>query len=178
VSIASRAAKTIAILSASRRRATNASTRADARSSHWASSTRQSSGLRYEVEDSEPDQERVRRRSGTEPEGYLERDPLRLGQALHEVQARRAQLLDSRERELHLPFDPHRTDDREVRSRLGRIVQQRRLADARLPVDGKHAAVALARCLEHAGEYVALALPAEKLQRGFPSNHLRSMPLG
>ena len=54
-----------AIFSASRRRATNASARADARSSHCASSTTHRSGLllrslRQQAEDRQPDEERVR----------------------------------------------------------------------------------------------------------------------
>ena len=50
----SRAANTSAILSASRRRATNASARADARSSHCASSTTHSSGRSSAASDSRP----------------------------------------------------------------------------------------------------------------------------
>ena len=135
-------------------------------------------GLRQQVEDREPDEERVRRPSGAEPERDLERLALRIGQALHELEARRAQLLQRREGELHLSLDPDRAGDAEVRRRLDRVLEQRGLADARLAVDHQHAAVTVARGLEQPLEHVALALPAEQLLAGCPRDHPGSMPLG
>src|SRR6185436_6054498 len=59
-------------------------------------------GLRQQVEDGEPDEERIQRPSSTQAERDLHSLALGLGQVLYEIEARRAQLLKCRERELHL----------------------------------------------------------------------------
>jgi hypothetical protein len=133
--------------------------------------------LRQQVEDCEPDQERIRRPAGAQPERDLERVALGIRQVPEVVEARRAQLVERRERKLHLPFDPDRAGDPEVRSRLDRMVEQRGLADARLAVHREHAAVTLARRLQHAAEHLALALPTEQLHTGSPRDHARTMLL-
>jgi 8-hydroxy-5-deazaflavin:NADPH oxidoreductase len=135
-------------------------------------------GLRQQAEDREPDEERIGRPSRAQPERDLEGVALRIGQALHQVETRRAQLLERGERELYLPLDADRARDPEVRSRPDRIVEQRGLADARLAVHRQHAALPVARRLEHAVEHVALALPSEQLHRGCPGDHAESMPPG
>lgn len=135
-------------------------------------------GLRQQVEDREPDEERIRRPSGAQPECNFQGVSLGVRQALHEVEARRAQLVERRERELHLAFDSDRARNPEVRSRLDRIVEQCGLADARLAVHREHAAVAVARRLQHAIEHVAVALPSEQLHRGCPDDHPGSLPPG
>src|SRR6478672_12441291 len=94
----------------------------------------------------------------------------------HQVEAWRAELLDGRERELHLPFDPDRAHDGEIGTSLGRVIEQRGLADARLSVHRQHLAMALSRRREHAVERTKLALPSQKLHRRFPRDHAESMP--
>jgi hypothetical protein len=75
------------------------------------------------------------------------------------MKARRTELLNRREGELHLPLDTHRTNHCEIGSRLGRVIEQRSLPDARIAVESQHAAVADARRMKHAVKHVALALP-------------------
>ena len=134
--------------------------------------------LRQQVEDREPDEERIRRPARAQPERNFQGVALGIRQALHEVETRRAQLVERRERKFHLPLDSDRAGDPEARSRFDRIVEQRGLTDARLPVDRQHAALPVARRRQHAVEHVALALPSEQLHRGCPDDHSRSMPPG
>ena len=91
-----------------RRRATNASTCAEDRSSHWASSTRHSSGSSSAASDSRLSTARlIRKRSGWAPElnpkAVAERVALRGRQPLEAVQQRPAQLMQTREREAPSP---------------------------------------------------------------------------
>jgi hypothetical protein len=53
-----------------------------------------------------PDQERIRRQPGVQPECNFQGGALGIRQAFHEVEGRRAQLVERGERQLHLPFDP------------------------------------------------------------------------
>ena len=180
----SRVANTSAILSASRRRATNASARADAPSSHCASSTTHSSGCSSAASDSRPRTASPTRNglgavSGAQPERDAERLALGVGQTLDELEDRRAELLQRRVGELHLPLDARGPDDPKVLARLDRVLEQRGLADARLAVHHQHAAVAVARGVQQPLEHRALALPAEQppcLRTS--ANHPRSMPPG
>ena len=110
-------AKTIAIRSASSRRATNASTCADARSSHCASSTRHTSGCYSAASASRLEHRERRRGSGLARSPSLQyrtrsRSASRCGagSALEPVEQRRAELVEPGERQLHLRLDadgPH-----------------------------------------------------------------------
>jgi hypothetical protein len=133
-------------------------------------------GLRQQVEDGEPDEERIRSPSGTQAERDLQGLALVLGQVLLEIEARRTELLKCREREFHFPLDADRAGDPEVCPRPDRRLEQCGLADARLAVDRQYAAVAVARGLQHAVEHRVLALSAEQLPRLRPHDHLGSMP--
>ena len=62
--------------------------------------------LGQQAEDRQSDQERIRSRSGAQPEGDAKRVALGIRQTLRSVEDRRAQLLKRRERELHLSLDP------------------------------------------------------------------------
>ena len=194
-SSSSRAANTSAILSASRRRATNASARADARSSHCASSTTTKQrpllgGLRQQAEDRQSDEERIRRLPGAEPERDGERVALRIREALHEFEARRAQLLKRGVGELHLPLDADRAGDPEVAPRLDRVLQQRRLADAGLSVHNatpRRARLARASSsrstTSRSGSRPRSCSPADRVTVSTrddapPISGVRSMPLG
>ena len=127
--------------------------------------------LRQQVENRQPDQERIRRPPGVQPECNFEGGALRIRQALQNAEALRAQLMEGGERELHLGFDADGAGHPEVRAGLDGVLEQRRLADARLAVDRKHAAVALACRLQHAVEDLALALSSEQPHARGPRDH-------
>jgi hypothetical protein len=91
-------------------------------------------GLRQQAEHRQPDQERIRRLPGAEPERDGQRLALGRRQGLRQVGDRRPQLLKRRIRKLHLPLDPDGPQHPELPRRLDRMLQQRRLADARLAI--------------------------------------------
>lgn len=63
--------------------------------------------------------------------------------------------------EFHLLLDPERSEGPELPSGLDRVLEQGRLADARLSVHQEDAAVPAARCLEEPVEHLALAVAPE-----------------
>ncbi len=119
--------------------------------------------LGQQAEGRQGDQERVRRRPCAEAERDGQRVALGGGEAFRELEARRAQLVKGRVGELHLLLDTERSDGPEPPSRLDRVVEQRRLADARLSIDHQHAAVPAARRFEEPVEHLALAAPPEQM---------------
>ena len=176
----SRVANASAILSASRRRATNASARADPPSSHCTSSTTHSSGLPLgsfgeEAENREPDKERTRRLSGAESEGDAERVTLKIGETLGELEDRRTELLQRRVVKLHLPLDAGSPNDAEILARLDRVLEQRGLADAGVSVHHKDGAASVPRGIQQPLEHRALALPAQQPPRVRTDDHPGSM---
>jgi hypothetical protein len=98
--------------------------------------------LRQETERRQAHEEAVRSSAGRE----AERDPqgvlLRLRERSEATEQRHAELMQTRERQLHLRLDAGDLDDPETRSLTGGETQQRRLAHARLAADGEHAAAA------------------------------------
>ena len=159
----------MAIRSASRRRATNASVCAEARSSHCASSTRHTSGCSSAASASRLRTARAtRKRSGGGAVLQPERDPqrvsLRAGQCLEPVEHRRAQLMQAGEGELHLGLDARDPGDAALRGLLGDVLQQRRLADPGLAAQDQHRALPRADALQQAVQH--LALVAAALQHG------------
>src|SRR5205807_7003149 len=95
----------------------------------------------------------------------------RIRQALQNAEALRAELVEGRERELHLRFDADGAGYPEARAGLDGVLEQGRLADARLAVHHQHAAVSLACRLQHAVEDSALALSSEQRHPGGPRDH-------
>ena len=89
-------------------------------------------GLGEQAEDGQTDDEAVRGRFRAEAERRLERITLWLGQSLPQVEHRGAQLMQARIRELHLVLDAGRSRDATPGRALHDVLQQRRLADARL----------------------------------------------
>jgi len=85
-----------------------------------------------------------------------------LGEALRELEGRRAQLLERSERELRLPFDAGDPGGAEPPRRLGSVLEQRGLADARLAVHDQDTAAPAARGLQQPVEHRELALTAEQ----------------
>ena len=88
---------------------------------------------------------------------------LGLRETLHELEERRTQLLNRRERELHLRLDPGRPGDPKLARRLDRVLEQRGLADARFAVHHQHAAAPAAHAVQQPVEHLALAFPADQL---------------
>ena len=76
-----------------------------------------------EAESREPDKKRARRLSRAEAERNVERVTLRIGQTLGESHDRRAELLQRRVVELHLPFDARGPNDAKILARLDRVLE-------------------------------------------------------
>ena len=121
--------------SASRRRATNASTCAEDRSSHCdvVDDADQRPLLRrvgQQAEHGEPDEEAIGLGAGGQAEGGLERVTLWRRQPLEAIQQPGAELMQAGEGELHLPFHPGRAKRPDGPRRLRRVLQEGRFADA------------------------------------------------
>ena len=125
--------------------------------------------LREQAQHRQPDQEPIRRVPRPQPERHAERVPLRGGKPVQPIQHRRAQLLQRRERELHLRLHTDRPHDPEPRRGPDRGLQQRRLADPRLAAHHQHPALPTAHRLEQPLQRLALVAPVVQ--------HLRR-PLG
>ena len=115
-------------------------------SSHWASSTTQIErlllgGLGEQAEDGQTDDEAVRGRFRAEAERGLERITLWAGQSLPQVEQGGAQLMQTRICELHLVLDAGTSRDATPGRALHDVLQQRRLADARLAAHDQDLAV-------------------------------------
>ena len=88
--------------------------------------------LRQQPQDRQPDHQPIRRRPGTKPERDPQRRPLPPRQTPQPAQHRRAQLMQPRERQLHLRLHPRRPHHPATRRPPGQEPQQRRLAHPRL----------------------------------------------
>ena len=97
---------------------------------------------------------------------------LGLRQPLPEIEERRAQLLNRRERELHLSLHTERAGDPKLGSSLHRVLKQRGLPHARLAMHHQHAATPGAHAAQQPVEHLALAFPAEQRPRS-PRNRWR-----
>ena len=100
--------------------------------------------VREQRQDREPDQERVGPRHGTEPKRRLQRVALRSGKGIHVAEQRRAELVQRRERQLHLGLDTLGAQDTRGVGACRDVVDQRGLADARLAAQHKGAAAPVA----------------------------------
>jgi hypothetical protein len=120
-------------------------------------------GLGKQAQDRQPHQETIRRWPSTEPERDAQRVVLGVRKALHELEERRAQLLNRREREFHLGLDPERPGDPKLRCGADRVLEKRRLSDARFAVHRQHSAAPSAGPAEQPVEHLGLAFPAEQL---------------
>ena len=138
-------------------------------------------GLRQQAEHRQPHEERSRRRAGAESERDGERVALGVWEPLHQREKRRTQVLQRRKRQLHLALDAARAGDAELSLRLDRVIQQRRLADARLAVQHQDAAAAVARRPQQPVDRLALALASDQVLSRHPKRrrgwgHEHSMP--
>ena len=104
--------------------------------------------LGQQAERGQRDQEAVRRGAGRRPERDAQGVLLRLRQRAEPVEHRRAQLMQPRERQLHLRLDAGDLRDPEARRLPSAVVQERGLADARLAADDQDRALAAADVLQ------------------------------
>ena len=94
-----------------------------------------------QAEHREPDQEAIRSFSRAQPERGTERVALRPGKAIDSVEERRAELMQSGERELHLRLDARRPCDATSGRARHDVLEQRGLADSRFPTQNEHLAL-------------------------------------
>ena len=127
-------------------------------------------GIRQQAQDSQPDQEAIRGLAGGEAERGAKGVPLRIGQVLQPVQHRRAQLLEPRERKLHLGLHSRRAGHAEPRRAPHRIVEECRLPDAGLTAHDQYLALTGPDPIEQLVEGLAFATPTPE---GCVSGHLR-----
>ena len=107
-----------------------------------------------------------RRRAGRT---RAERLALRAGEPLEAIHERRAELMQPRERELHLRLDARRARDAAPRRALHQVLQQRALADAGLAAQHQRAARTRAHARHQLIQRRALAAPAEQPRPGIRS---------
>ena len=119
-------------------------------------------GLSQQAEDRQSNQERVWRGASDESERDAKRVVLGLRQTFQEVETRVAQLVNRCERELHLRLHPGRPRDPKLARSLDRVLEQRRLADARFAIHHQHAAAPPAHAVQQPVEHLALAFPADQ----------------
>ncbi len=163
----SRAPMSTAIGSACRRRVTKTSASADAPSSQCASSITHKQRLRIgrrgqQAQDGHRDQEAVLDAVGGQPEGAPQSVALDLRQFVGEVDDRPQQLVQPRERQLRLGFDPGAREHPHPLGPRHRVLQQGGLADPRLAPHDEGAAARLPGRIEQAIDRLALALTAQQ----------------
>ncbi len=119
--------------------------------------------LRQQAKHPKPDQEPVRRRPQLQAERGPQRPGLRRRQSLEPIQHRRAQLMQPGERQLHLRLHPRRARHPATRGVPGHVLQQRRLAHARLTVHHQRPALSRTDRLDQLVEHTALSAAAQQL---------------
>ena len=149
----SRAANTSATGSASSRRATNPRTWREAPSSHWASSTMQRNGVFSATSARSVSTPRAtRNRSGTSPDSRPSATRSARawggGRPSSSVEHRGAELVESRERQLHLRLDAGDLHDSEPGGPLREVSQQRGLSDPGFAANHRNPALALAHAID------------------------------
>ena len=120
-------------------------------------------GLGHQAEDRQADKEGIRRGPRDESECDAKRVVLRPREAFYKLEERGTQLLNRCEWELHLRFDPGCPGDPKLAPSLDRVLEQRRLADARFAIHHQHAPAPAAHAVQQPVEHLALAFPAEQL---------------
>ena len=132
-------------------------------------------GLRQHAQHSQADQEPVRHRAIVQPEGDPKRLTLRRRQSFKLIENGRAQLVQRRERELHLRLDSRDADDPGICSLPCQVLQQRRLTHPRLAADHQATALTPAESLEEGIQFAALRGAANQ-SRGSSSRRRMRRP--
>ena len=169
--------------SASSRRPTNPRTWLEAASSHWASSTRQSSGRSSAVggqqsEHGKADQEPVGRLAGREAQCDAQRVLLRVRKFVEPGEHRRAELMQRGERQLHFGLDAGDAQDSNTGGLPSAVVQEGRFADARLAAHDKRRALAVADIRQEPIERSAFAGSAQQDRRAARSHGRKPIDQG
>jgi hypothetical protein len=115
--------------------------------------------VRQQTQHRQPDQETIRRRPRTDAERRLQRIALRTWEALNPIQHRPEQLVQPGESQLHLRLHTGGTLHTAARRSIDQVVQQRRLAHARIAAHHQHPTLAGASSFDEPVEHVALAAP-------------------
>ena len=118
--------------------------------------------LGQQAQRGQSDQEPVGCRAGTDAERRPQGITLRNWQLIDVIQHRRAHLLQSGERQLHLRLDTCRAGHPAARRRVGDVVQQRRLAHPRLAAQHQRPALTDADSADQVIEHPALAASARQ----------------
>ena len=119
-----------------------------------------------QAQDRQADQEALRSVTVAHAEGRAERSALRTGKALEPIHERRTQLLQPRERELHLRLHARGQHDAAPGGVLRQIPQQRALTDARLPAQHQRPARPRADARHQLIQRRALGAPPEQIACG------------
>ena len=120
--------------------------------------------LGQQAEGGQPDQEPVRRRPGAEAERRLQRVALWSREPFQAIEHRRQQLVEPGVDQLHLRFDPGRMRYPAARRLLAQVVQQGRLAHARLAAYHEGVALASTYRVQEPVQHVAFPAPAQQLR--------------
>ena len=118
--------------------------------------------LRQQAQDSQADEEPIRRVAVPQPERRPQRLALRVRQALQAIRERRAELLQPGERELHLRLDARRPCDATAGRVVHQIGEQSALADAGLAAQQQRPARTRPHARHQLVQRRALATPAEQ----------------
>src|SRR5215207_5147757 len=128
--------------------------------------------LGQQAERGQGDQEAARSRTGRPPQRDAQGDLLRLWKRPEPTQHRRAELMQSGERQLDLGLDPGDPRDAETGCLPRAVMQERRLADARLAADDQDRALAGADVLQQPVEQRTLVGSAQQHRRTAPGHPL------
>ena len=101
-----------------------------------------------QAQDRERDQEAIRRPALLEPERLPQRRALRARKVAQPVEHRAAELMQARERQLHLGLHAGGANDAPARCLLHDVLQQRGLADPRLAAQDQHFALTRPHALQ------------------------------
>ena len=126
--------------------------------------------VRQQVQDREPDEQSIGWSARRRPEGGAHRVALRFGERVEAIEQRCDQLVERRERELHLGLDARGAEHVEARRRALEVAEQRALADPRITADHEHPTLPVADSVEQVLELVALLRPPDQVRgrRGRP----------
>ena len=121
--------------------------------------------VRHQAEDRQADQEAIRRWTCAHTERSVQRVALGARQMPEPVEHRRAQRMQTGERELHLGLDACRSGyPASLRCRR-QMPQQSGLADSRLAAEDEHATLTRAHSRDESIQHVALAVTVEEPRR-------------
>ena len=121
--------------------------------------------FRKQAERGQGDEEPIGGRAGRQAERGAQCVALRCRETTEPGEHRGAQLMQSRERQLHLRLDGHAPGNAKTRRLADAVAQKRGLAHTRLATNDEHCALALADVLEQPVQRSPLAGPTPELRR-------------